>query len=437
MQIQDESKTLEIDSDTALLDEDKQREMSKKGSFLTRSFSKMQTGSLRGSVFTLCLTAIGPEYLFSCAILKFNGLIIGLALVMLLAFVSRYSLNILVRASDEHKIYNYPHLVEHLLGSRHSNFLECAIILYEVGMLIGLQVMLGDIMPLVIESFGANIDRHFSGAMSMIFFNLAVMTPLGMFRDLTSLQYVSFSGIIGISYITLVTFAEFPFFVHDHGLTGIHFARLSGEFLVSVPLCLLLYFGHTNVCTVAGELAETSQKRMYKVTLRTMLTLQTINFFISLFGYMSALEDTPDVWVIRDSVPILGSDWPMILGRMFICITLITAIPINLNPIRSTLTNLFFNNTTSLQVHLGLSFSLLWSTLIIALLIPNVLTFFGFVAGLCATTISCLYPALVAVKISGEPWNSPSNLFTLSVLLFAYLVSISSAIYSIINIASS
>jgi sodium-coupled neutral amino acid transporter 2 len=339
--------SFEVDSETDLLE---LKARSDRGTFLKKTFSTMETGSLRGSVFTLCMTAVGPEYLFSAAILKYNGLVIGLCLVLLIAFVSRFSLNILVKASSEHKIYNYAHLVEHLFSSKHSLFLEICIIVYELGMLISLQVMLGQIMPLVLNSFGANVNVRTAGIITMIFVNFAIMTPLSMFRDLTSLQYASFSGIVALSYIALVTLCEFPFFAADHGLTGLQYFHFTGEFLVSVPLCLLLYFGHTNVCTVAGELAFTSKERMYKVTERTQYTLNTINFFIALFGYLSSLEDTTDISIMRPSVPSLGADYPTIIGRLGICLTLICVAPINLHPIRSTMTHLFFNKSSSLRV---------------------------------------------------------------------------------------
>jgi sodium-coupled neutral amino acid transporter 2 len=337
----------EIDSEFELLAAKAKHD---KTTFLRKTFSKMENGSLRGSVFTMCMTAVGPENLFSSAILKYNGLVIGLCLVLLIAFVSRFSLNILVRASSEHKIYNYSHLVEHLFSAKHSLFLEICIIVYELGMLISLQVMLGQIMPLVLNSFGANVNVRSAGIITMIFFNFAVMTPLSLFRDLTSLQYASFSGIVALSYSALVTLCEFPFFAADYGLTGLHYFHFTGEFLVSVPLCLLLYFGHTNVCTVAGELAYTSKERMYKVTERTQYTLNTINFFIALFGYMSSLEDTTDISIMRPSVPSLGAHYPTIIGRLGICLTLICIAPINLHPIRATMTNLFFKNSTSLKV---------------------------------------------------------------------------------------
>jgi sodium-coupled neutral amino acid transporter 10 len=333
--------------DVTLLTEGRKRSLSAEKATLARTFSKMRTGSLRGSIFTLCLTAVGPEYLFSAAMLGYNGLSLGLLVIGLSGFVSRMSLNILVRTVAKTQIYEYSKLVEHYYSKAWATLLEVFVITYELGMLIGLQVVLSDILPVLLGAFGVTARPVVSGRVSIVLLNLLVMTPLSMCRSLSSLQYISLSGILGICYVTLVTCAEFPFFYEEHGFEGLNLLDINGEFLVSVPICLSMYFSHTNICTVQGELENSSKTRMYKVTFRMTVFLVFINLLLGLFGYLSTLDSTGDISITRKSPESLGKDWANLLGIGFMVVTFVSAVPVNMHPIRSAMTRVVLNNKSS------------------------------------------------------------------------------------------
>jgi hypothetical protein len=60
--------------------------MGSRRNFYSRAFGKLGKGSLRGSIFALCASAIGSGVLSLPYVLGLNGWILGLAFIMIGAF---------------------------------------------------------------------------------------------------------------------------------------------------------------------------------------------------------------------------------------------------------------------------------------------------------------------------------------------------------------
>jgi amino acid permease len=260
------------------------------------------------------------------------------------------TLKIIAKAADEFKLYDYQAIVEALTSHKVALVLEISIILYEIGVLIGLQVILGDMMPSVWSAFGVHVSSQISSKVSVVVLNLAVMTPLSLIRKLTTIQYVSLFAIVGIVYVTVLSLVEYPFFYEENKFDGIEYAYFSNNYLSSIPICILMYFGHSNVCFVQGELAETSLKRMEKVIFRFILSILVVVLMLSFFSYMSTLKDTDDICLLREPTSSLGEDWPMIIGRIFMSFSVIAAVPVNVKPIRIAILNITMKEPPKLWV---------------------------------------------------------------------------------------
>jgi hypothetical protein len=72
--------------------------MARKGVF-GRTFRKMDKGSLRGSIFALCSSAIGSGVMTLPYVLQQSGLIIGLGFITLGAIAAYWSLNMIIETS--------------------------------------------------------------------------------------------------------------------------------------------------------------------------------------------------------------------------------------------------------------------------------------------------------------------------------------------------
>jgi amino acid permease len=341
-------------SDTSSIDLELEAELikRKKGSWAKRTFSPMVAGSMRGSIFTLGLSAIGAgkfhsECLFIPILFMEAGFILGAFILLSCGLVSLYSLNILVEASDQHNIYYMPQLIEHLLGRTPALICESLIILYEFGIIIGLQVVVGELTPVIVDEMGLSHSHTVVRIITMIVFNWTVMLPLSLYKKLGSLIWVSFFGFAGLCYVGICILVEFPFFISSHGFEGVVYFKMDWAVLSVVTICLMNYFCHTNLAKLQGELSGSSVQRMKKITGRTIIMLASVYIILGLFGYLSTLANTPIVIVNRDAPDTIGSDWAMVLGRVFITVTLISAVPVNLNPCRTAIIHMLFNGDPS------------------------------------------------------------------------------------------
>lgn len=78
--------------------------------FFKRTFGRLDKGSLRGSIFSLCASAIGSGVLSLPYILALNGWIMGCFLILLGAVAATWSLFIIAEAAIKSKSKNFSQL---------------------------------------------------------------------------------------------------------------------------------------------------------------------------------------------------------------------------------------------------------------------------------------------------------------------------------------
>jgi len=117
------------------------------------------------------------------------------------------------------------------------------------------------------------------------------------------------------------------------------------------------------------------------------------------FGYLSTLEDTPNIIIMRDLPSTLDNDWLMVIARILMAFTLVLAVPINLPPCRNSIQKLIFKveGRASFKIHAGISITILIVTLLIGIFYPNILVLFNILGGICATSFVLVIPCLLRV----------------------------------------
>jgi len=98
-----------------------------------RTFRKMDKGSLRGSIFALCSSAIGSGVMTLPYVLKQSGLAVGLGLITLGAIAALWSLNMIIETSVKHGIKNFTDLAQKSGGRGFRIFLEVILLIYLFG----------------------------------------------------------------------------------------------------------------------------------------------------------------------------------------------------------------------------------------------------------------------------------------------------------------
>lgn len=106
-----------------------------------RLFSKMEAGSLRGSIFAMSSIALGTGSLALPKVLEQLSLTIGALLIVIGSIIAYWSLITVIEASRKTGSTNYSSAVMDSLGPKPALFLDMAVLLYIFGVLISYQVL--------------------------------------------------------------------------------------------------------------------------------------------------------------------------------------------------------------------------------------------------------------------------------------------------------
>ena len=104
--------------------------------FVDRTFSKMGAGSVRGSIFSLCTSAIGAGVLSLPYVLALNGYVVGIIFICIGAIAADWSNCMLADRACEYKLLNYHQLCLQAGGPKLAKFLSWCILVYIFGVLI-------------------------------------------------------------------------------------------------------------------------------------------------------------------------------------------------------------------------------------------------------------------------------------------------------------
>ena len=91
--------------------------------FASRAFGKLDKGSLRGSIFSLCASAIGSGVLSLPYVLGLNGWVLGLCFILVGAFAAAWSLFMIAESAIKAKVKNLSKLTNFVGGIKLERFL--------------------------------------------------------------------------------------------------------------------------------------------------------------------------------------------------------------------------------------------------------------------------------------------------------------------------
>ena len=398
-----------------------------------RTFSKIRPGSVRGSMFTLVSTAIGAGCLSLPGKMAASGIFLHLIILFVVAAVAYLSIVSIAKAAEHYNTYQFSDLITKALGRRWGILIDCIIIIYIYGTVIGYQILVGLFVPSILQSFSLHGNVDLIRDLSMVIINVAIIIPLGMLKNLSALRFASIVSVIALVMIAIVLIAELPFFNHHYN--DLNYFDVNIDIFSTFAVTLYAFVCHCNVPIVHNEMMNRSVRRMSKAALRAVLIVLAGYFIISIFGYLSVPKDSPSIITQRKTPPGIHDDWVMVVARIIFGSTIIVAIPINSPPFRGSIAKLCMGkDRPSNLAHILLTLFLLITTLGIAIAYPAIIFLFNFLGGFCASFLVLLIPGLLHFKLSGKPWSAPSNLLVLGVSGFLTLAGFTSVIISIVEL---
>ncbi|XVF71359.1 hypothetical protein PTKIN_Ptkin12aG0030800 [Pterospermum kingtungense] len=416
-------------------------------------YDEFNGASFTGAVFNLSTTIVGAGIMALPATMKVLGLVLGIAMIIFMAFLTDASIEFLLRFSRAGRTTSYGGLMGDAFGKYGRIFLQICVLVNNIGVLIVYMIIIGDVL-----SGTSSSGVHHAGVLEgwfgehwwngrtfvLLVTTLGIFSPLACFKRIDSLRYTSALSValaviflvitVGIAIVKLISGTiSMPRLLPDvTDLTS--FWKL----FTVVPVLVTAYICHYNVHSIDNELKDSAQIRP---VVRTALALcSTVYIMTSLFGFLLFGDATLDD-VLANFDTDLGIPYSSLLNdavRVSYAAHLMLVFPIVFYPLRLNIDGLFFPSARPLALS-NMRFAFITTGLITIIflganVIPSIWDAFQFTGATAAVCLGFIFPAAVTLRDRHSIATKKDKIlavFMIVLAVFSNLVAVYSDAYAL------
>ncbi|RHZ72495.1 hypothetical protein Glove_242g65 [Diversispora epigaea] len=364
-------------------------------------------------------TILGTGMLAMPAAVASVGLIFGSMMIFYAAATSSLGLYFLSRTATHTKGRHASFFsISKLTYPKAAIFFDLAIAIKCFGVAISYLIIIGQLMPQVIESIFASeqntifLDRRFWITLSMF-----IIVPLSFLKRLDSLRHTSLIALFAVIYLMFIVIYNFlgPDY-KSPPKDKIHLFNLTKKFLINLPIFVFSFTCHQNIFAVYNELADNSQGNINGVIVGSIGTSSIIYQIIGILGYLSFGDD-----VSANIIAMYKSSTIVTIGRVAIVTLVLFSYPLQNHPARACLDKVLSFGSSheySQTKYILLTSGILISSYTIGMLVSELDLVLSFVGATGSTTVSFILPGLFYYKLhENAQWDFRKSL---SVFLVIY-----------------
>ncbi|MCP8717282.1 MAG: amino acid transporter [Asgard group archaeon] len=315
----------------------------------------MGRATIKSGTINLLNTIIGAGILAMPYGLKSNGLLLGCILIVwssLTSSMGLYLQNKVAKYTDQRGAVSYFSLAQ-LTYPNLSILFDSAISIKCFGVGVSYLVVIGDLMPKIMESINVKPDLIFMARNFWItIFMVVIVTPLSYLKKLDSLKYTSILALFSVVYLICLVIVHFfvkdvP--VEDKVIDYIGPISIKST-LSSFPIFVFAYTCHQNMFAIINELKPSdkdgSQTRQSNLIIRNSITTACISYLVvGIFGYLT-FGNSVNANIItmypKNSISSL-------IGRLCIVIMVSLSFPLQCHPCRGSINHVLHFLTHGVQ----------------------------------------------------------------------------------------
>eukprot|EP00913_Durusdinium_trenchii_P000129 g117.t1 len=305
-------------------------------SCMERWLSPLTENGFRSGMLTLTTTALGGGVLSVAFVMNICGIALGCMILALGALLAYLGMAALMEMSTKTGCSSYAALFSHCAGHLAGPILDAFLFVCGNGACVGYMVFIGDFVPPVLALMfpGETWAQDTTGLSRTCCIAIAavLLVPMMLPYDLSRLKFLQPVSIMALVYMAIVVAVKCPHSfsvnVGKHGYESIRWFTLSPHFFEAFALCVFAFNCHLNVVPIADQLVRPTVERTKKISIRVNLFQWLFYSLIGVTGYLSFLDDTSSD-ILTNYSP---HDYFVAAGRCFLTLTMMVAIPANLNP---------------------------------------------------------------------------------------------------------
>ncbi|KAI4470048.1 amino acid transporter [Holotrichia oblita] len=351
-------------------------------------------------VMTIANSIIGVSIIAMPYCFKQCGIILSIIMLIFSSIISRLSCHFLLKSAIRARLRTFEFLAYHAFGSLGKFVVEIGMIGFLLGTCIAFFVVMGDLGPeIVAEMIGI---KNTNTLRSGILISLAIfcVLPLGLLRNVDSLNAVCIATIGFYGCLVLKIMAESS----PHILTGdwynkVEFWRTEGA-LQCIPIFSMALFCQTQLFEIYQAIPNASLEKMNALIRIAVNICTCVYIFVGIFGYIAFSEKTFTGNVLLSLTPSVLTE----VIKIGFVLSLAFSFPLIIFPCRASLFSLIYRPTYAMLHDGGAHFIpetkfrtitifIILISLIIGILIPNIELVLGLVGSTIGVSICVLFPA--------------------------------------------
>ncbi|XP_023554479.1 amino acid transporter AVT6C-like isoform X2 [Cucurbita pepo subsp. pepo] len=399
-----------------------------------------KTASVSGAVFNVSTSIIGAGIMSIPFTLKVLGIIPAVVLIVLVAFMTDLSVELLLRFTHSGQSMTYAGVMKESFGPIGSVATQVCVMITNLGGLIMYLIIIGDVfsgnkggeevhLGVLQQWFG--IQWWNSREFSILFTVVFLLLPLVLFQRVVVLAvvFVAISSVMAIMAIVQGTTKSTRLVPELDDQTSFF------ELFTAVPVLVTAFTFHFNVHPIRFELRNS--KDMMLAVRVALLLCAIIYVTIGIFGYLlfgdSLMSD-----ILTNFDQTSGSSIGALLNdtvRLSYAFHLMLVYPLLNFSLRFNINELLFPNKPPLASDttrfLAITMTLLAFTYLAAIAFPNIWSIFQFMGSTSTACLAFIFPGAIALRdVNGISTKKDKVIAALMVTLAA----VSSIIAIAINI---
>lgn len=308
----------------------------------------MGRATIRSGTINLLNTIIGAGILAMPYGLKNNGLVFGSGLIIWSSFTSAFGLylqNKVTKYTQQQGAVSYFSLSQ-LTYPQLSIIFDSAIAIKCFGVGVSYLVVIGDLMPKIMESFGFDPQHLVMHRNFWISVFMVVIVPLSYLKKLDSLKYTSIVALFSVVYLICLVIEHW--LVGDIPLEQPRTIEVWGpksikSTLASFPIFVFAYTCHQNMFAIINELKNDdvhgSTTRQSNIIIRNAIVTACASYLVvGIIGYLSFGD-----LVNSNIVTMYPKDSKLsLIGRLCIVVMVGLSFPLQCHPCRGSVNHVIY-----------------------------------------------------------------------------------------------
>ncbi|KAM5151935.1 putative sodium-coupled neutral amino acid transporter 11 [Mantella aurantiaca] len=352
--------------------------------------------------------------------MKLAGFPLGLLLLFGVAYVTDYSMILLIKSGEMSGAGTYQALVSRTFGFPGYMAVSVLQFLYPFAAMVSYNIITGDILPKIFQRIpgvsphGVLADRR----LAILATTALVTLPIALYRNMQRLGKVSLiSFLLTVTVLLIVVIrASSMTAVIPHTEDAWVFANWNA--VQAVGVMSFVFMCHHASFLIYGSLEKASVSSWSRITHVSMILSLIISVQYSIFGYISFTGFTQgDLFENYCKDDNLAT-----VGRFCYAVTIILTYPMECFVAREVISNVFFGGNLSTVLHVTVTLLVVSLSTVLSLLSDCLGMVLELNGVLSATPLVFIIPTACHLKLSADHWYHPSNWVPCVILLLGVII---------------